>query len=299
MKTVYLHGNLGKCFGEKWELAVCSIGEVMQAIEANNEGFLQYIIDRDKSGEEYVILKKDPGKIKNEQEIENCLIEESSQNLSELDKEIHILPLVSGAGLVTAIVGAISAIATKAFVVKLAISLIAGIAMQAIMKPPKPPERKTPTSTKSFLLSGSRTRQAQGIAVPLGYGRLKIGATNVAEKRSSRKIKESSNSKSLESYSEMEFLDILCEGPIEGFVNKYGAKIFGSDIREAIFLNDVQVKSTENQTLNYILNEYEDSNVGLPSFKIGQTAEEKIMSDEVFAIKEYNTLLYGPGPYNK
>ena len=43
MKTVYLHGKLGKRFGKKWELAVDTIPEAMNAIDVNSEGFLEHL----------------------------------------------------------------------------------------------------------------------------------------------------------------------------------------------------------------------------------------------------------------
>lgn len=308
MKTVYLHGQLGKRFGKKWEIAAQTPGEVVQAIEANADGFLNYICKKANEGENYIFLTKNPKKITSEKDVKENLILGEDINIKNSKTEMHIVSQAHGGVVASFIASAFMTTAFAASTLGAAIAsgiasavwgVVAQFAMNAIFKPPKPPARQNPTSTKSFLLSGATTRQAQGIAVPLGYGRLKIGTANVAVNKSNKKIKQSENADTLESYTEMEFLDLLSEGPIEGFVNKYGGAISGGDIREGIFLNDVQVLSTESGQLNYILNENESSAKGAPVFKNGSMQDKTIMADQIFSVKDYDTLLYGAGPYNK
>jgi predicted phage tail protein len=304
VKTVYLHGQLGKRFGKKWKLAAQTPGEVIQALDANSDGFLEYICKKSQQGEDYILLKKSPNEIRNKQEVYENAITVDSINLLDSGCEIHILSKAYGGVVASAI--AFGAAGTAFAVGGIGNMILAGmiwgvigqVAMNALFKPPKPPARGTPTSTKSFLISGAQTRQAQGIAVPLGYGRLKIGSANVATRKINKKINSTKNASVLESYTEMEFIDLLCEGPIEGFVNKFGGAISGGDIKEGIFLNDVQVKSTETGELNYILNENEDPELSEPQFKDGSFEGNTILSDEIFAIKSYDVLLYGAGPYN-
>lgn len=183
MKTVYLHGKLGKRFGKKWQVAASTPIEIVQAIEANTDGFLEYICKKANQGENYVLLRKDPNKITSEKEVPDSVISQSETQIQYKNKEIHIVSQAHG-GFVAAIVG--TTLFGSALAAQIAVSVIWGaiaqFAMNAIFKPPKPPARENPTSTKSFLLSGATTRQAQGIAVPLGYGRLKIGTANVAVK---------------------------------------------------------------------------------------------------------------------
>ena len=115
----------------------------------------------------------------------------------------------------------------------------------------------------------------------------------IAQKGGYRSVK-------LESYSEITYLDILSEGPIEGFVGKYGGPISGGDIREGIFLNDVQIKNTAldgNGTFNYILTEKEDEMP--PDIKMGGKLDSKILSNNISTIIDYDQLLYGGNPYNK
>jgi predicted phage tail protein len=308
VKTVYLHGKLGKRFGKKWELAVDSAQEAYAAIEANNEGFFDYIFNAAKNGTEYIALTKDPKSIKDENDLRENIIDEKLSKVNLKQKEIHVLNPVGGSDPVTIFYaaasflqgGAIYGVTLKAVLAVAAITAV----MQALTKPPKPPERKDPVTTKSFLISGARTRQAQGIAVPVGYGRLKIGATNVATKKTSKKLTTSNKANALESYTEMEFVDLLSEGPIEGFVNKNGSSIADDNIFEGIYLNDVQLKNTprdasDEGTYNYILNEDQDTSRGKPKFKRGADDESKYLSEGVFSIKEYDTLLYGASPYGR
>jgi len=290
VKTVYLHGKLGKRFGKKWRLNVGSAQEAFSALEANNEGFFEYILDCAKRNIQYILLNKNPSKIKNKEDFKNSAILPDEVDLVS-GKEIHVISQAEGfepVSIITAIV----------------ISTAIQVVMSVLFKPPKPPERKDPTNTKSYLIAGAINRQAQGIAVPLGYGKLKIGASNIATRKVSKRFRSSTEEKSLESYSEIEILDLLSEGPIEGFVNKNGGTISGGDIREGIYLNNVQVKNTprnanDEGTLNYILNENEDSEEGKPKFKDGDESDSTILSDEVFSVKEYNSLVYGASPYGR
>jgi predicted phage tail protein len=310
MKTVYLHGKLGKRFGRKWRIAAKTPIEIIQALEANSEGFIDYIQKKAIDGEHYIFLKKDPKYISSEKDVEDSSVNELETEIKYKNEEIHI---VSGAygGVVASFVGGlitggslfgISAATIGAVASAMVWGAVAQIGMNVLFKPPKPPKRGTPTTTKSFLMSGSQTRQAQGIAVPLGYGRLRIGGATISHDSSAKRIRNSSNDLTLESFSNMGFVDLLCEGPIEGFVNKYGGPISGGDIREGIYLNDVQVKNTPSSngqegTFNYILNESEDSEEGKCQFKAGSAFDDKIISSSVSSYLEYNTLLYGPGPY--
>jgi predicted phage tail protein len=50
MRTVYLHGKLGKRFGKKWRLSVSSAQEAISAIDANQEGFIDYILTHSLKG---------------------------------------------------------------------------------------------------------------------------------------------------------------------------------------------------------------------------------------------------------
>ena len=83
MKTVYLHGKLGKRFGKKWELAADSVVELFSAIECNSEGFLSYLVSAEKRGVNYCIFKKDPCRIKSKKELSSSLVTKDQVEISK------------------------------------------------------------------------------------------------------------------------------------------------------------------------------------------------------------------------
>jgi predicted phage tail protein len=319
MKTVYLYGKLGKRFGRKWSLNADSAVEVFAAIEANKEGFLEYLARSQRDGVEYAVLNKSPINISSKKELKNHMISESMVEIKDKKQEMHIVPAPQGnaAVIMTVLfVGGTTAgglTLVGKIVVAVAVSFVVGAIMKALFKPP---ERKTPTTTKSYLLKGTANRQSQGVAVPLGYGRLKIGATNISQHKISKRKSIPGKDHVLESYTEIEFLDLLSEGPIAGLCDQNGniadggdylKRNFGgrtrkkrssSDLREGIFLNNVPVVNTpiseaEVGTANYILNE----NGEQPVIKKGEEKDTLIISDFNCFVIEHGVLLYGAGPY--
>jgi predicted phage tail protein len=305
MKTVYLHGRLGKRFGKKWKLAVDNVQEAFSAIEVNSEGFFDYIIKSEAGGNEYIVLSKNPKFIKDENDLRENIIDEKLSKVNSKQTEIHILSPASGSSVVMPflfVAGTVgSGLTTAGYIIA---SLAITYAVAALTKTPDEQKAKDPTSTKSYLISGGLTRQAQGIAVPLGYGRLKIGPANVATRKKSKKFLGYNPGRGslLESYSELEFVDLICEGPIHGFVNQYGVTLKDYDILEGIYLNDTPVRNSAPLEgglgdYNFILNEDQDKPRGRPVAKMGEDSDSKILSEGVFYVKDYDTLLLGPPPY--
>ena len=305
MKTVYLHGRLGKRFGKKWELAADSAIEVFSAIEANSEGFLSYLIKTEKEGVDYCVFLKNPSKISSKKELRDSVLSEEDLSLNKKNSELHIVPSPRGGmppafGIFALWSGAIG---TKAFkltllgkiVVAVAISFIVGAIMKSLFKPPK---RGEPTTTKSYLMQGSQNRTAQGVAVPVGYGTLKIGSTNIGQDKVTHRLRRQGGDKAaerLESYSSVEYLELLSEGPIGGVVSSDGV-ILGNDIREGVFLNSVPIKNPSNDadgSLNFILNEDGD----IPQLQKGESSSSLILCESSALTAEYGTVMYGGGPY--
>lgn len=152
MKTIHLHGKIGKMFGEKWLLEVDSITEALRAIDANVGGFFDYLLDNLQENKTFSFL------LDNEEHTIQSK-EELIVPLPKKCKEFHIIPNAEGA--------------LQAFVVPLIVSLATGFIMRALFKPPKPEEEK---QSKSFLFSGGENVAQQGVSVPLGYGRLLVGS---------------------------------------------------------------------------------------------------------------------------
>ena len=302
MKKVYLHGAIGKRFGRKWDIAAHSVPEILTAIECNSDGFFKYIFDKNREGVDYIFLNKNPLHIKNEESLKESLLSKDYLNINYSNKEIHIIPLAQGGGLITAIANSLFFfLPAKAatFMATMTVMLAVSFTLNAIFKPPEPPKPGKQISTKSFLLSGGRNRQAQGIPIPIGYGRLKIGSANIDTKELTLPLTSNTESDlALESFTNIEYIDVLSEGPIQGFVNVNGGPISGGDISEGIFLNNVQVKNTksldsETETFNYVLNEEGQK----PEVKLGAENETKILSNEISFIKPYDVLLFGASPY--
>lgn len=305
MKTVYLHGKLGKRFGRKWDLNVSSPLEAFSALEANFEGFLSYLAKTEKNGVRYIVLNKSPQEVCSQEDFRDSHFSEKTIQFSSKKKEIHIVPCVEGNVTILKAIKIISAAGTLTtfgkIVVGVAVSFVVGAIMKALFKPPT---RKDPTTTKSYLLNGAQNRQSQGVSVPLGYGRLRIGATNVSQAKISKHLTKSTTEGALESFTELEFVDLLSEGPIEGFANQNGALLPVNKnpdlIKQGIFLNNVPVANTpleanEEPTLNYILNEDGE----LPDFQDGAEGSSKVLSKSVSFVIDHNLLLHGAGPYTE
>ena len=58
MKKVYLHGSLGEKFGKEWTLNVRSASDAFSAINANVDGFVEYLSQRARDGVSYTITTK-------------------------------------------------------------------------------------------------------------------------------------------------------------------------------------------------------------------------------------------------
>jgi predicted phage tail protein len=298
MKRVYLHGALGERFGRKWSFSASTIPEILWALEANIDGFFEHALSKKQKGVEYVFSSVRPDSIKSKSDI----IQEKEFHEKYLKNEIHLIPLTSGATGVEALFALFFTGGKLTALGMFTLSVGIGFAMQALSKPPEPPKRGKPTTTKSFLISGAKNQQSQGVPVPIGYGRLKVGSMNIDVKESTFFLgnKKSNNASILESFTNIEYLDLIAEGPVEGFVNENGGAIHEGDIREGIFLNNVAIKNLkekkdETDVFNYVLNENEE----LPQFKKGEKDENICLSNEVSKFKEFGTLLIGAKPYAK
>jgi len=303
VKTVYLHGKLGERFGRKWELAADSVVELFSAIECNSEGFLSYLVSTEKKGVNYCIFKKDPCRIKSKKELCSSLVTKDQVEIKGSNKEIHVIPSPQGGmppafgilALWTTVAGVTKLTLLGKIIAAVAISFIVGAIMKSLFKPPK---KGKPTTTKSYLLQGTQNRTAQGVAVPIGYGTLKIGSTNISQDRISQKLSGGSGKvESLESFSSIEYLELLSEGPIGGIVSQDGSPL-RDDPREGIYLNNVPIKNPDplggqDGSLNFILNEEGQ----IPKVQLGEEDSGEIISEESTMTVEYGTKLYGAGPY--
>lgn len=206
MTNVYLYGELRNKFGKEFKFHLNSAKEAFLAINANKKGFLNEVKKLAMQGIHYRIVVD-----------EQVLQDPKELEIKKTPEEIHIVPVVWGAGKNGALiaVGLILTIATygaaagwfaagsglvgagsgaaamtigsvgfNSFGAAL-ISLGAGLVMQGIMgllfPPPKPDfNQEVQAGGKSYLFGNKPSNTSQGQAVPVGYGRLKIGSSQVS-----------------------------------------------------------------------------------------------------------------------
>ena len=157
MKKVYLHGALGKHFGEKWELNVSTPVEAVHALFANNPEIEKYLNKKHQDGVYYGIKKSGEEKFT-----------ETGEYPLSTDKDLHIFAIPQGAGFVGSLI--MTAITTAA-------------SMYIQKKMAEAMERDDSTlqaQTKSFIYNGSDNRFSQGSTIPVGYGRIKTGSSVVS-----------------------------------------------------------------------------------------------------------------------
>jgi predicted phage tail protein len=296
VNTVYLHGGIGKRFGRKWQVDARNSQEVIKALDANNEGFIGYIVKQELEGNRHFLLAKHPDKLKSEQDLIDNIIAEN-----EINREIHVVPSVYGGFVYSWLVG--FSFISEAAALAMTSALWGGVAQLAISALQKTPENKVNTrgdnvSTKSFLLGASRETASQGGSIPLGYGRALIGPNLIGQSMTTTRIASSY----LESSSQLKFTHLICEGPIEGPVNEYGAKINAwndssgqlvpnPDVQKALYINENQLQKGE--FFNYNLSETGD----LPSINISRR-ESNILDDNAAIIHTINQELFGVSPHH-
>jgi predicted phage tail protein len=211
MTNVYLYGELQNKFGTEFRFNIGSAKEALFAINANRRGFLDEIKKLGTKGVFYRVVVDD-------QVLENP----KEFDVKKIPQEIHIVPVVWGAGKNGALIaiGAVLMIATAgaaagffgaaaqglfgaaaaggaaaggAAAAATGFSALGsaifgigvGLALQGVMgllyPPPKPDlSQEVAAGGKSYLFGGKSNNTSQGQAVPVGYGRLLIGSSQIS-----------------------------------------------------------------------------------------------------------------------
>jgi predicted phage tail protein len=184
MTRVCLHGALGEEFGGEWDLNVDSVAELVAALDANTGSFINYL------------QKKQQEHIGYEVVIDGESIDESELAIKKPKREIHITPVLEGGGkgafkiilgvalialpalaFLGAGIGASIAGAYAATWGSIATSLGIGLLMQGITEMmTKQPSLEEGKQTQSFLFENQVNNELQGQAIPVGYGRLRVGS---------------------------------------------------------------------------------------------------------------------------
>ena len=201
MTNVYLYGELRNKFGEEFKFNINSPKEALLAINSNKRGFLNEVKKLAMQGVHYRIVVDD-AVIQHPKEIE----------VQKTPSEIHIVPIVWGAGKNGAAIGMIivgaaliaatggfGAAVAKGMATALGTTALSGggmlattlgmigasLAVQGVMTllfpQPKPDfNQEVQAGGKSYLFGNKPSNTSQGQAVPVGYGRLKIGSSQIS-----------------------------------------------------------------------------------------------------------------------
>jgi predicted phage tail protein len=185
MTNIILHGILAKEFGENFRMKIHKAINVVKAIDVNRRTFNKRIFELSREGLNYTIIV-DGKKITELEEL----------NIQKEPQEIHLVPLIMGSGgalIVGGIAGAVlgSAAAGAAFaavgvgallssVVSAVILTVVSVGLQMLLAPKPdagpPISSSTKALSESFAFSNKANVATQGSAVPVGYGRLKVGS---------------------------------------------------------------------------------------------------------------------------
>lgn len=205
LRKVYLHGSLGKEFGEFFELQVESCTEAIRLLEAN---FPNKFANKVREGEFHVIRgSMEDGKFLSEDTVQ--------MNLGKAD--LHIVPVVAGsksgamkvitgialialsfampgigfaalmAGASAGTAGAIAA--SGSVIMSLGISMaLSGVASMLAPKVKNYGDRETPDERASFISNGPVNASEQGGPVPIVYGRIRVGSVVIASSVSTEQL---------------------------------------------------------------------------------------------------------------
>lgn len=198
MRTVKLHGELGKRFGETWSLDVGSPAEAARAIEANRPGFISYLVESGDSGIAYQILVGGTALDKDEQVQQPFGAQETLEFVpvpagsksSWLGIAIGVLlmfvaPYLSTTVLIT---GTTISVSSIAFSVGLSLAL-GGVAQMLAGTPKNELSQGTAAESRnSFYFSGPVNTSEQGLPVPIGYGELIVGSHRLSVGLTSKDI---------------------------------------------------------------------------------------------------------------
>lgn len=189
MTIINLHGILAYEFGKAFTMYIEKPKQAIDAIDANKTSFKKRILELSEQGIHYTIL------------IDGENVSEAHQ--LEIKKEITVVditPVICGQGftaLITTIAGALGTTGTAGAIgaalvtaggtatalttfIGGALNMIAVTLIQQALAPSNKPQRteaRISGAKESFLISSKGNLAQQGIPVPVGYGRLRVGTS--------------------------------------------------------------------------------------------------------------------------
>lgn len=193
MKTIILHGELGKRFGRHHKFAVKTVGEAIRALKANFKGFESYMVGAHQNGVGFKIFVG-PTSIKDYPEINYPSGERNVIRIAPvlMGSKSPVARILIGAALVITAVaitvlsgGTLSPLAANLLIAGglIGASMIIGGVSQLLSPVPKEPDSPNysdPERKTSYIFSGPTNVSSQGRAVPVGYGRMIVGSVVVS-----------------------------------------------------------------------------------------------------------------------
>lgn len=157
MVNIKLHGIFEEYIKTEWQLNVKTVSEVFEAIEANSGKLLEALGNFQEYLTHFIIYVDD----------KPVPVEYINSPILKKDSKVEIVPLILSADFgITFLIGL------------LLIAIGTGIQMliTSLMTPKAPKDIKN----NSRLFSGYENVTKRNVAIPVGYGRLKIGSIVVA-----------------------------------------------------------------------------------------------------------------------
>ena len=176
MKTIVLLGELGKRYGRRHRLDVASPAEAVRAMCANFKDFAEFVSTSAERNVGYRVIN---GRV-------DLDVDELNNPASQ---RITIAPVIAGAGgkFGKIIIGALLIAASiyvgmpllvAQIVFNVGVSLvISGVSQLLAPTPPRPRDEK---NDPSYLFNGPVNTTVQGVAVPVGYGRMIVGSAVIS-----------------------------------------------------------------------------------------------------------------------
>jgi predicted phage tail protein len=193
MKTkIILHGKIAKKYGAEFEFFNIKKGlDAIKALETRFPGFKNDLMNEAKNGGHYEMIVNDESR------------DAYAINTKEKIETIDIVPCILGKDPITlivlgvalatyAVVGGLGVVAAT-FLFTLAVGLIiAGIMYLLTPIPENEPNMDINASVKnsSFIFTNPQNISTQGRAIPVGYGRLKIGSYVVGTSITTRDLSD-------------------------------------------------------------------------------------------------------------
>jgi predicted phage tail protein len=184
MTKVTLHGKLGVEFGREWSVEISKPSEIIDAIDANTNGFRKRLFELSNSGKHYAMVVDKERTMKSDEFIS-----------SMAPDKIDMVPVIAGAGLgigalIVSFIGEASGAlaagaaltggwAMLAGAIDFALMTATSMALSAMLAPKqkmqKGPEASISGGLNSYVFSGRTNTSREGEQVPIGYGLMLTG----------------------------------------------------------------------------------------------------------------------------